>query len=266
MALGVLLAVVAGCVAGWGDRATLVAAGGDPSEGVLINVTPGARPFDPPDRSLPTLVFIHGFNPLPGAVHFTMAERLGEVVGRRAGPRFNVLGWDWNAATFPRSLDPNAGPEAAVHQGRLLAATLRSAGVDPSRTHLIGHSAGGIVAASAARTFATDLGQPVAQLTLLDPAAYYHSVIFDRLAAGSAAPIVENYWATGPSGYGRIVPYAGVRNIGVAGPSPYVGLVFPLRSNHLFVVQWYLDTAESPFYPSGFNTSVLLRARVASAR
>ncbi len=46
----------------------------------------------------------------------------------------------------------------------------------------------------------------MAQLTLLDPAVTYHGLIFDVLAAGSSASFVENYWAPGPSGYGREAP------------------------------------------------------------
>ncbi len=128
----------------WGGprEAPLVRRGGSPARGVLVNRTPGSRPFDPPDRTLPTVVFVHGFNPAPRVVHFEMAQQLAESLARRGGPRVNVLDWDWNAATF-ESLHPGVNSEAAVHQGHHLAHALWHAGVDPSRTHLIGHSAGG---------------------------------------------------------------------------------------------------------------------------
>jgi pimeloyl-ACP methyl ester carboxylesterase len=258
MATGVALMFVAATVAGWNGRPSLIAPGGDPARGLLVNLTPGARPFDPPDRSRPTVVFVHGFNPLPRAVHFRMAEQFADAIARRGGPALNVLGWDWNAATFA-SLHPGVNNEAAIAQGRALAFALKGTGVGLSQTHLIGHSAGGIVAASAARCLASEWGEPVAQLTLLDPAAYYHATIFNRLAAGTAAPLVENYWGTGPSGYGQAVAAAGVWNVQVAGPYPYFGVIWPLRSNHLFIVMWYIDTAAAPAFPSGFGTSVLLR-------
>src|SRR6185312_6002194 len=193
MTAGAALMVTLAMVAGWGDRPALIVPGGDPARGLLVNVTPGARPFDGPDPSRGTVVFIHGFNPFPRALHFRMAELLAQSLARRGGPPLNVLAWDWNAATWT-SFQTSGNITAAIEQGRALAAALKTAGVDPARTQVIGHSAGGIVATSAARSLALDYGQPVAQLTLLDPAAYYHTAVFDQLAAGSLAPIVENYW------------------------------------------------------------------------
>ena len=190
-ALAVVLISTAMITAG-GREAPLIRAGGDPARGLLVNCTPGSRPFDPPDPTRPTLVFVHGFNPLPQVVHFAMTERVAESLARRTNQPFNVLGWDWNSAT---TIDPRA----SVHQGHALAWALWQAGVDPSRTHLIGHSAGSIVATSAAHFFARRLGRPAAQLTLLDPAAFYHSLLFDRLEAGTLCPIVENYWSPGPT-------------------------------------------------------------------
>jgi pimeloyl-ACP methyl ester carboxylesterase len=245
-------------LAGWGDRPALIRLGGDPARGVLVNVTPGARPFDPPDPMRPTVVFIHGFNPMPRTVHFAMTERLADALARRAGLSFNVLGWDWNAASCV-SLRSRVNAEAAVEQGGALAAALRQAGVMPVWTHLIGHSSGCTVAASAAQALAAGTGQRVAQLTLLDPATLYHDVVFERLAAGSAARRVENYWTPAPSGYGREVGHAGVWNQRVAGPTPYLGVVCPWHSDHMNLVHWYLGTAADATIPSGFNTSLLLR-------
>jgi pimeloyl-ACP methyl ester carboxylesterase len=239
-----------------GRPAVLMRRGGDPARGLLVNHSPGRRPFDPPDPALPTVVFIHGINPLPRTVHFEMAERVAESLARRGGSPCNVLGWDWNAATV-ESLRAGANSEAAVRQGPALAWALWSSGVDPSRTHLIGHSSGSMVATSAARVFARSWGRPVAQLTLLDPATFYHEIVFERLEAGSLAPVVENYWAPGPSAYGREVALPGIRNYRVDGPASYAGVLCPLRSDHLFIVRWYLETIERPGLGSGFNQSVL---------
>jgi len=237
-----------------GPRQGLIVRGGDPARGLLVNVTSGARPFDPPDPWRPTVVFVHGFNPAPGIVHFRMAERLGASIARRGGPPSNVLGWDWNAATFD-SLRPDVNAENAVRQGHALAAALLASGVDPSRTHLIGHSAGGMVATSAAWVFAARHGRPPAQLTLLDPATFYHEVIFERLSAGALAPLVENYWSPGPSAYGNEVRLPGVRDVRVDGRAPFSGVVCPLRSDHISLVTWYLSTVEDPSRPMGYNTS-----------
>jgi pimeloyl-ACP methyl ester carboxylesterase len=248
------VAVASGCE----DRPSLVAIGGDRARGTLVNYTPGFGMFDPPDPDRPTVVFIHGINPVPRAVHFTMSERLAAALARRFGAAFNLLGWDWNAASFV-SVRPWVNDENAVEQGHALAAALRGAGGAPSRTHLIGHSSGCIVAASAARDLAAGGGEPPAQLTLLEPATLYHALVFDHLAAGSSARKVENYWSPGPSGYGREAPFDGIWNVRVAGPMPHFGVICPLRSSHLFVVEWYLATVEDQTCPSGFNTSLLLQ-------
>jgi pimeloyl-ACP methyl ester carboxylesterase len=255
-ASGVVLLIAATLTSG-SREGPLIERGGDPARGLLVNRTSGFRPFDPPDPARSTIVFIHGFNPLPWMVHFGMAERLAESLQRRGGPAFNVLEWDWNAATF-ESLRTSTNTAAAISQGQLLAWSLWQSGLDPARIHLIGHSAGGIVATSAAEFFARHLGRPASQLTLIDPAAYYHSYIFDQMAAGSLCPVVENYWAPGPSAYGRHVPLPGVRNYKIDGPASFAGVICPLRSDHLFLVRWYLRTIEHPETPCGFNTSRLL--------
>lgn len=244
--------VVLVAVAGSGDRSPLVARGGDPARGVLIDQTPGGAV-----PGLPTVVFVHGTNPAPGLVHFEMAERLAEALGRRPGPPCNVLAWDWNAATTD-SRSHKVNDRNAIGQGHALAAALLATALPPDRFHLIGHSAGAIVATSAARELARALGRPVAQLTLLDPATCYHRLVFERLHAGTAALRVENYWAPGPSGYGRAVACPHVRNVRVAGATPWLGTALPLRSSHLSLVRWYIATAEDPSYPGGFNASLLL--------
>ncbi len=119
-------------------------------------------------------------------MHFTMAERYAEVIGGRYGSTVNVLGWKWNADTMSRPLRPRQNQLHAVDQGPILAAALRHAGVEPSRLHLIGQSSGCLVATSAALMF-TSSGQPPARLTLLDPAAIYHDLLFQALGAGTAA-------------------------------------------------------------------------------
>ncbi|AGA31065.1 alpha/beta hydrolase family protein [Singulisphaera acidiphila] len=258
MAACVALLAAISAIAGIGDSPAFLRFGGDSAQGVLVNLTPGMRPFDPPDPGRPTLVFIHGCNAAPRLVHFAMGERLAEAVARRGGPGdFNVLDWNWNAATIV-GLKTSTNEARAVEQGRLLAVNLLHSRVPLARTHLIGHSSGAIVAASAARTLMSGYGQPVAQLTLLDPAVSYHGLIFDVLAAGSCAQRVENYWTARPSGYGREAPHAGVWNTRVDGPTPYFGAFSPVHSNHFHVVEWYFTSVADPRYPVGFNRSLLV--------
>jgi pimeloyl-ACP methyl ester carboxylesterase len=264
-ALGVLMTawvvVIAWAASIVGDQpAPFIQFGGDPSQGVLVNLSAGARPGDLPVAGRPTVVFIHGFNPLPRTVHFTMADQMAAALVQRVGPGFNVLGWNWNGATFT-SLSPRANNDSAVVQGHALAARLQRLGIPGARLHLIGHSSGSIVAAAAARSFALRFGQPVTQVTLLEPAAGYHPLVFDRLSAGSYARRVENYWSPDASAYGQETPAPGVQNIRVD-RVPRASPGTPLRrSSHFYVVEWYISTIADPSYPVGFNRSLLLAAR-----
>jgi pimeloyl-ACP methyl ester carboxylesterase len=259
MTASVVLLAIATSVVGDDPRRPFLAFGGDPAQGILVNLSPGAGPGAPAVVGRPAVVFVHGFNPMPRTVHFTMPEQVAAAVARRGGPALNVFAWNWNAATFV-SLVPSANGDSAVAQGRALAAALWRAGAAPARTHLIGHSSGAIVAASAARSLAFEYGHPVAHLTLLEPAGSYHDVVFERLAAGASARRVENYWSADPSAYGRSAPYHGVENFQVnrepRGPvSPR-----PRRTSHMYVVEWYITTIENPAYPAGFNRSLILAA------
>jgi pimeloyl-ACP methyl ester carboxylesterase len=224
---GVLACVLAG--AHPREAVSLVALGGNDSTGVVRS---HSGPFDP---GRPTLVVIHGINPTPRLVHFTLAERYAEA----ARGTWNVLAWDWNAATLP-SLRPPVVDRAAVGQGACLAASLASLGVDPARLHLVGHSTGSVVAASCARTLSAWHGRQVGRLTLLDPVGSQHPLIFGELAASRSAAVLENFFADSPSGFGRFAPYEGVRNYSTPTPSRWWGFVNPSRTDHLNVVRWHL--------------------------
>ncbi len=237
---------------------TLVAAGGDPATGLLVNRTVGQRPFDPPDVSRPTVVFAHGVNPGSAIVHFTMAQRLAEALARRYGAgAFTVLEWDWNATTIV-SHRQRENTKEAIEQGQRLGATLLAAGFDPARLHFVGQSAGSMVVASATRTIVGARGVRVAQITCLDAATFTHDAVFRELSPGSYASRVENYWASGLSAFGGTSGVPGVVDIQVPQDASIVGLVIPTRSAHLGVVSWYVDTIGDPSQRYGFNQSLLL--------
>ena len=255
--LGVILSI-----ASIGASPPLIQGRGDPAPGLLVNRTVGTRPFDAPDPRRPTVVFIHGINPLPNVVRFGMAERLAEAIARRYGAGgFNVLDWDWNAATLP-SLRHRACTDAAIEQGARLASALIGAGIEPNRVHLIGHSAGGLVAASAARRLAGDRGIRVAHVTLLDAASCTHDAIFRELAVAGSAERVENYWTLGLSAFGCKAGVPGVVDVRVDHQTPYTGVVIPSRSGHVRMVRWYIETVETSVSRTGFNTSALLARSV----
>ncbi len=222
------------------DEIRLARWGHDPSRGVLVNHTPGIWPHSPVDPGRPTIVVVHGMNPFSRFLHFTMAERYAEAVGGVQGGSVNVLAWDWNAATLKSIWRAGPNDRLAIEQGYALAEALWRSGVDPARLHLVGHSSGGLVAATAARTLTNHRGAPIARLTVLDPAKAQHRLIFGTFGAGSAASRVEHYWANGPSGFGREAAYPGVNNGRVNGPRRARGLFRPLHTDHLHVARWHI--------------------------
>ncbi|HEU5116337.1 MAG TPA: hypothetical protein VFT74_06615 [Isosphaeraceae bacterium] len=226
---GVLACVLAGSPQT--DSIQLFALGCDTSTG-LVRLHTG--PFNP---NRPTLVVVHGINLTPHLVHFTLAERYAEV----AGPAYNVLAWDWNAATLP-SVRPSVVDRAAVGQGLMLASVLGQLGVEPSRLHLIGQSTGSVVAASCAQALLHSTGRPVDHLTLLDPSVSQHTLIFEGLNAPGCSRNLEHLYAPGPSGFGALAPYVGVKNYSAPTPSRWRGLFRPSQTDHMNVVRWHLRT------------------------
>jgi hypothetical protein len=222
--------------------------------GVLLNYSCGAHPCDAIDPSKPTIVITHGWNPLPKRIRCTFGPAAAAAIKCRCGDSYNILSWDWNGVRVPMF---NDGPaRIGKEQGRMMAAALRCRGIDPSRTQIIGHSLGTLVAAQAAVCL-SDLG-PFAQLTLLDPPENLHDEIFYRMCPNQHACQVENYWSPGISGYGAHVDMPGVRNYIVHGTTPVRGIVDLSLSNHVYVMRWYYDTIRCPSVRGGFQYSALL--------
>ena len=243
-------------MAGCGLHPDIVVLGGNEMRGCLLNHSCGAHPCDPIDPSKPTIVLTHGFNPLPRRLRTTFMQGYSRAIKCRCGDSYNLLGWDWNRATWV-SLKPQENVENAIRQGRCLAAALRARGVVPQNTHLIAHSLGSVTMAAAAQSLSR-CGCRVAQLTLLDPLERQHQLIFERLEARCSACEVENYWAPGLTGYGGPARYRNVRNYRVAGRKPIWGIIDPTISNHVSVLHWYYDTIRCPRTPCGFQNSVFV--------
>jgi pimeloyl-ACP methyl ester carboxylesterase len=195
------------------------------------------------------VVVVHGINPLHPLVHLEVAQRYSEEIGARWGAGLNVLGWDWNGNTMhgPGRFRNQALAEG---HGRALGEALLKAGVAPEGLHLVGHSSGSVVAVAAARTIIERTGRRVDRLTLLDPQAQQHPLIFVTLQAGEAARVVEHFWVTGPSGFGAQAPYPNVRDQAVAGPSGWTGFLIPHRLDHIELVRWHItQLASDPWAP-----------------
>ncbi|MCC6492452.1 MAG: hypothetical protein IT424_05470 [Pirellulales bacterium] len=251
----ILLAAAFLLQSGCGLNTAVLQRGGSDRTGVLLNYSCGARTCDPIDPAKPTIVFTHGWNPLPNRIHATFGSSSAAAIKARCGASYNLLSWDWNGVRVPAL---NDGPvRVGRQQGVLLASALRRRGIDPSRTQLIGHSLGTLVVTQAAACLA-DLG-PMAQITLLDAPKAYHEEVFCEHQPTRHAAVVENYWSPGVSGYGGHVGLAGVNNYIVRGATPLVGVADLSMSNHVYVMLWYYETIRCPSTPCGFQRSVLLR-------
>lgn len=252
-----LICLVGVCLlaTGCGLNTAVLQKGGNGRMGVLLNYSCHAQPCDPIDPSKCTIVITHGWNPLPRKIRCTFGPAGATAIKSRFGDRYNVLSWDWNGVRVSALGD---GPiSTGREQGRMLAAALRSRGVDPGRTQIIGHSLGTVVIAQTAACM-SDLG-PFAQLTLLDPPESMHEEIFHCQCITHHAEVVENYWSPGVSGYGAPANYRGVRNYEIVGaPHPLMGIVNLGLSNHVYAMRWYYETMRCPTMPCGFQSSVLL--------
>ena len=249
---GLFLLLLVGMTTGCGLNTAVLQRGGNGCKGVLLNYSCGAHPCDAIDPSKPTIVLTHGWNPLPKAIHTTFGPSGAKALRCRCGDSYNLLSWDWNAV----KVSPFKGDPFLVGrcQGKMLAAALRSRGVNPRRTQVIGHSLGTVVATQAAVCL-SDLG-PMAQLTLLDPPTSLHKELFCRLKAQHHAGIVENYWSSGISGYGEEANYRGVRNYEIErGRTPLRGIVDLSISNHVYTMLWYYRTMCDPSLACGFQNS-----------
>lgn len=250
----VVLLLLAGTASGCGLNTAVLQKGGNGRKGVLLNYSCNAHHCDAIDPEKPTIVFTHGWNPLPEKIHTTFGCASAQAVKCRCGDSYNLLSWDWNAVRVSPFNDEPI--RIGRCQGRMMASALRARGIDPSRTQIVAHSLGTLVAAQAARCL-SDLG-PTAQLTLLDPPESLHEELFCKQGATRHACLVENYWSPGISGYGDHVCYRGVRNYVVKGPTPIRGIVDLSISNHVYVMRWYYKTIRCPSIPCGFQKSVLL--------
>ncbi|WP_422924223.1 hypothetical protein [Singulisphaera sp. PoT] len=218
--------------------AKIVVKGGDHAPGILVNYTAGARPFDPINPSLPTVAVTHGLNPYHPVLHFAMAERYAESIGRKYGAGVNVVGWDWNAATMP-SVRPSVIRQNAIAQGHAFGNALLNAGVDPASVHLVGQSSGCLTIAAAARFLLQHTGRRVGRISVLDPSIAEHPLLFDELDVVSTTNYLEHIWVPGASGFSCQVDRPGVNNLCVPGPRGVRGLFNPLHLDHLYAIGWH---------------------------
>ncbi|NOY42318.1 MAG: hypothetical protein GXP26_10845 [Planctomycetes bacterium] len=250
-----ILGLLACCIsAGCGLHTPVLKTGGTGLKGALLNYSCGVHPSDAIDPTKPTIVITHGWNPLPNLIQLSLGSAGAEAIKYRCGDTYNILSWDWNAVRVPPI--PSEAICIGREQGLMMAAALRARGIDPTRTQIISHSLGTVVAAQAAICL-RDRG-PMAQQTFLDPPRMFHRELFENLAAAHYACSVENYWAPGISGFGAPAEYPGVRSYAVEGTYPVLGILDLSMSNHVNVMRWYHQSMVCPSIPYGFQTSILL--------
>lgn len=209
-----------------------------------------------PER--PTLVFTHGFNLNPLFIRTEMMISIPQAAWYRTGGQINALGWDWNSSAL-HFAHPMVYLDEPLEQGRKLADELLARGIDPQTTHLAGYSLGAIVMARAAKVIHEATGRKIAQLTLLEPVATHHPLLFGVLQPTLHAEIVDHYWAASPSGLGGPAPDPAVfsHQLMFEPPGPPL-LISPFTNDHTALPFWYLATADDPALPGGFNDSILL--------
>lgn len=217
----------------------LFEAGRSTSEGALINCTGGKPGPWAINAAAPTLVVVHGINPFHPIRHYALGERYGESLARQ-GSGMNVLAWDWNSRTLT-GLRPSVVDRNAVDQGERLGTALLQSRLAPGSIRLVGQSEGCIVATSAARTIRDRTGQPVQQLTLIDPARGQHPILFDQLGASTAALQVEHLWVDGPGGFGKPAAQPGIENTRVERQTGAFGYLRPARLDHFNAVRLHID-------------------------
>ena len=227
------------------------------SRGRLINLSHQALADDPIDRSKPTIVVTHGWNPASLLVRYVMMQNYAAAICQRLGDRCNVLGWDWNSATV-HGFTRRSNSGNANRRGRHLAEALIRIDIDRANTQLIGFSFGANLVASAAHALWEDRREPIAQLTLLDPLEDQHETIFGQFRAMETARIVENYWSGKPSGLGAIADYEDLYQREVPVRNPWLAKILVTFSAHLRVPVWYYRTINDLSSDTGFNNSFVL--------
>lgn len=226
------------------DAIRLLDWGPSRARGRLVDITMGARRDDPANTARPTLVVVHGLNPVHPLMRFTIAERYAEAVAARHGDSIRVLAWDWNSASRP-ALSVAVTHQRAINQGRRLAAELLRHGLHPASIQLVGQSTGCLVVAAAAQSLTSQTGSRVAAVVLCDPVAAEQRLIFGSLELARSATWVEHYWVPGPSGFGRPAPVSAsnVHERAIPGPRRWRGLLRPAHTDHLHAVRWHLSVA-----------------------
>ena len=197
-----------------------------PSQGHLIGDVSTSRP---------TVVITHGWQLCGEFTGFPpdwTADMRDEILQRI--PAANVLIYSWPEAYTCNPLAARAYAEA--HGSHLAGELVSRLGASYTRAiHLIGHSLGTIVNASAAATLAERTNLMLSQFTLLDyplPLGYTPSYFHRHLEEGRVA-WVDNY-------YGSLAAPLPATGSSIPGAAPSGGL--SLAADHAGVRKWYHDS------------------------
>ena len=250
---------------------------------VSMTAVPSTAVFD---ASRPTIVITHGWRDrisnTPdwlGSDNWTM--RMAKQAEAIANQNVNVLAWDWHAnanpagdawfGTLVQNLFTNVQmiKDAAESAGRgnteggSLALELKTIGINPSQTQLIGHSNGGAVMGSAATTIYKLMNQKIQRLTTLDSP----NITMLSVPVNATQYILHDY-ANEVEVY-----FSGDRldlafGAWVSGNNVFNGEVYPtgspLNPEHSVIPDWYTnlgETATIPHAPApnvrGMNWSII---------
>ena len=193
------------------------------------------------DPSLPTYVITHGWNPLPNRVRLTTPEAYAAKIRSRCKGKANVLAYQWDSRGQG---SPKANVANAICAGKFLGRELIRLGVDPRRLHMIGHSMGSIVIASASNYIYAETGACTQCLTLIDGPVRKLSMILRNLDSTTCARRIINIWAVGLSGLGAPIDNPRIENIRAPTRRSHRRCrhwLDPARNNHVDVLLWYYE-------------------------
>ena len=226
---------------------------GAPTEPVLLNLSADAQaPQDAFDPARPTVVIVHGLNPLPGLLRYVYMHHYAAAMTARLGAGVNIAVFQYDGQSMV-SLDAPTNIANALALGQRLGDELTERGLtDGQSVQMIGYSLGAFVITTAARQMGG-----VGQITLLDTWLADVLLLVHEHDLLAAADEVEYYWSDAFGGFGgpltgdNVFSYrVNQRDFSVTVP------VDVLPWAHFAILFWYEDTILDEQSAVGFARSL----------
>ena len=211
---------------------------------------PRSDPTPLPPTTKPNLVlYTHGI--LTSSDDFNNPDKTWQQLGNSLSAEVDSATWEVQGYYWGYQLTPGAGLDNAVTEGLKLGSQIAKAGYD--HVHLIAHSAGANLIATAAQVIRAKSPNTVIQTTYLDPYAPLSTQVDFY---GKYSDWSDNYFAHDfPTGYftERLLPNA--HNVDVTFLDPDLGIAPSgmAWSSHGWPVEFYMDTANYPNWQPNYG-------------